>query len=426
MSPQPVPSSSTPARLLILDDEPTVLTILRETLSREGYHVVTASTPPEALRLVEEQTFSLILTDQRMPQMTGLEFLGRVKEIQPEATRVLMTGVLELNTIIDSINSGEIFRFVVKPWLREELLVTIKNGVQRSELIMRNAELYRTTVAMNEKLAELNRSLEERVVRESEQNRQLAALNHALERNLHRSVELCLKTLQTFYPSLGAQARRTHELCIAIAEGLALPVEERQVFELSSLLHDIGLVGIPRRIIKLAQTNPTSLNEAERALIEQHPVLGQELAGFVHHLADVGMVIRSHHERFDGLGYPDRLNGDEIPWLSRLLSAAASFAENPGNEAEALEAAQRGSGSLFDPEAVRVLIRYRPRTIVQRKEREVLLSEIAPGMVLAKGIYTANGLLLVPGGQVMSEACISKLRNHNRVNPIRQSLLVYC
>src|SRR5436305_10110051 len=99
-----------------------------------------------------------------------------------------MTGVLELDTVIKAINSGEIYRFVIKPWLREELLVTIQNGVQRHDLIVRNAELHRTTVAMNQKLGELNHSLEEKVARDAEQNRQLAALNHALERNLHRSV----------------------------------------------------------------------------------------------------------------------------------------------------------------------------------------------------------------------------------------------
>ena len=234
---------------MIVDDEPVVLIALSQMLSREGYQVVAASSAVEAVdRVTKEPAFALVLTDQRMPGMSGLELLAEVKKIQPEATRILMTGVLELNTILDAINSGEIFRFIVKPWLREELLVTIKNGVGRYDLITRNTELHRTTVAMNAKLTELNQSLEERVDRETEQNRQLETLNHALERNLHRSIELCLKVLQTFYPSLGAQARRTLELSNAIADGLKMPAEQRRVFEVSALLHDIGLVGIPRRI----------------------------------------------------------------------------------------------------------------------------------------------------------------------------------
>ena len=421
----PIPSAPDPPRLLIVDDEPLVLTVLSETLSREGYEVVTAPNAVEALSRLRQQTFALVLTDQRMPEVTGLEFLGQAKALQPEATRILMTGVVELSTVVEAINRGEIFRFILKPWLREELLATIKNGVQRWELLIRNAELHRETVAMNAELAGLNRSLEAQVVREADQNRQLAALNHALERNLHRSAELCLKILQTFHPSLGEQARQVCALCQAMAEGLHLTPEERQVLELSALLHDVGLVGIPRRIIRIAQTGPETLNGAERGLVEHHPILGQELAGFVHHLAEVGGIIRSHHERFDGHGYPDQLRGEEIPWLARLLAVAARFVEGKGDDAERLEAVQRGSGSLFDPEAVRVLVRHRPKGAGHRKEQEIMLSELQPGMVLAKGIYTANGLLLMPGGQIMNEAYIGKLRNHNRLNPIKQSLLVY-
>src|SRR5258708_1642504 len=104
-----------PARLLVVDDELLVLTALREMLSHEGYQVVAASSAAEALEFVQkEPPFALVLTDQRMPGMSGLDFLAQVKKLQPEATRILMTGVLELNTILDAINSGEIFRFIVK------------------------------------------------------------------------------------------------------------------------------------------------------------------------------------------------------------------------------------------------------------------------------------------------------------------------
>src|SRR5437588_13129334 len=114
-----------PARLLVVDDDPSIGDMLQATLSRQGYQVVASVNPVEALTFVQNEPFALVLTDQCMPQMSGLKFLGQVKNMQPEATRILMTGVLELSTIVDSINNGEIFRFIVKPWLREELLVTI-------------------------------------------------------------------------------------------------------------------------------------------------------------------------------------------------------------------------------------------------------------------------------------------------------------
>jgi len=331
-----------------------------------------------------------------------------------------------LSTVIDAINKGEIYRFIVKPWLREELLVTVKNATQRYDLICRNAALQAATLEMNEKLEKLNHSLSEQVGKVAVQNQQLEQLNLALAKNLKRSVELCLQTLQTFYPSLGSRARRVFALCEAMAVGLKLPPAEQQVFEISAWLHDIGLVGVPRRLIKRWQTAPETLNDAELALVQQHPILGQELVGFIYHLEAVGAVIRSHHERFDGKGYPDGLSGEDIPWLGRLLAVAVNFAESRHDDLVTLETIKIGSGSAFDPDAVRAFLRCLPRAVVPRKEKEVMLSELRPGMVLAKGIYTANGILLMPEGQILSAPYIDKLRNHNRVSPISQALLVYC
>lgn len=413
-------------RILIVDDEEIVLVALRETLRLEGYEVIMAANAIQALEALKTQQFAVIITDQQMPMLTGLEFLTQVKKIQPDATRILITAVLSLSTVIDAINKGEIYRFIVKPWLREELLATVKNAVQRHELICKNAILQATTMAMNEKLSRLNESLEEQISRVAEQNQQLAQLNEALAQNLHHSVELCLKTMQTFYPSLGSSARRVFGICKAMADLLDLSPDRRQVLEISAWLHDIGLVGVPRQLIKRWHEAPQSLDEAERALVEQHPILGEELVAFMHTLQDVGRVIRAHHERFDGTGYPDKLAGENIPWLSRLLSLAVFYSESNLDKASVLNSIQAESGSAFDPDAVRVFLRSLPKAVVPRKEKEVTLSELRPGMVLAKGIYTANSMLLIPEGQVLSDTFIDKLWNHNRVNPISQTLLVYC
>jgi HD-GYP domain-containing protein (c-di-GMP phosphodiesterase class II) len=211
-----------------------------------------------------------------------------------------------------------------------------------------------------------------------------------------------------------------------MAESLSLSPEDTQVLEYSSLLHDIGLVGVPRNLIKKWQETPGALSAAERALIEQHPVLGEELVRFMHHLEPVGRLIRSHHERFDGSGYPDGLGGEAIPRLGRLLAVAVAFAEGTGTDPETLESIRHRSGTEFDPDAVRLLVRCQPRAVVPRKERELLLTELEPGMVMARGIYTANGILLIPEGQTLTEAAIDKLNNHHRVNPLNQTLLIYC
>jgi response regulator RpfG family c-di-GMP phosphodiesterase len=232
--------------------------------------------------------------------------------------------------------------------------------------------------------------------------------------------------MQTFYPSLGNQARRTAAMCGAMAEGAELTSEQRQTLEISALIHDIGLVGVPRQLIKRWEQSPDSLNAAENALIHHHPILGQELAAFAHQLRDIGPTIRGHHERFDGTGYPDKLCGGDIPWLARLLAVAVADAESPLDPRAVMEMINRGSGTAFDPEAVRLFMRHVPKAVTPGRQREVLLTDLTPGMVLAQGIYSENGVLLMPDGQRLTATYIDKLLNYNRINPISQSLMVYC
>ncbi len=419
-------TESKPPRILVVDDEEIVLVALYETLRREHYDVVTTSEPATALAELRKSEFSVIITDQRMPTLTGLELLAQARQIQPNATRILITAVLSLDTVIDAINKGEIYRFVVKPWLREELLVTVKNAVQRYDLIRQNTRLQAATQAMNQQLVDLNRALEQQVKLVAQQNEKLVDMNRALEQNLLRSMELCLRTMQTFYPTLGNQARRVAQLCRSMAEASNLSSEDRRVLESAALLHDIGLVGVPRHLIRKWEDNPASLDEAERALIEQHPILSQELSAFGDGMEKVGIVIRAHHERFDGTGYPDQSTGENISWPGRLLSVAVAYASSKLGPEDAVEEIRMQSGTAFDPEAVRAFLKALPLATLTRKEREVMLAELRPGMVLARGIYTPNGLLLVPEGQQLNATYIEKLLNHNRVQAITQSLVVYC
>jgi response regulator RpfG family c-di-GMP phosphodiesterase len=435
-----------PPHILIVDDEEIVLVSLRDTLAREGYQVTTAAGALAALGCLKERPYSVIITDQQMPMLTGLELLSQARELQPHATRILITAVLNLTTVVDAINKGEVYRFIIKPWLREELLVTISNAIQRYGLVCRNQTLRATSLAMNEKLGKLNADLQVQVARVAEQKSELERLNLALEQNLHCSVELCLKTMQTFYLTLGNRARRVYELCRAMAEGLQLSSQERQTLEVSAWLHDIGLIGVSRQLIRQWEEAPASLTRAERDVIQQHPVLGEELAGFAHPLKNASTLIRAHHERFDGAGYPDGLKGPEIPWLGRLLNVAVFYAESSEDGAATVEKIKLESGRAFDPEAVRTFLRFLPQATVPQGPhilrpghamnstipwtdpslvREVRLSELQPGMVVARGVYNANGLLLAPDGQRLTETFIDQLNNHNRITPLSQSLLVY-
>ncbi len=423
-SPDDLPLPSDP--ILVVDDEKSFLGALQQMLQRAGYQAVAHSSPLDALAELEQRKFSVIISDQLMPELTGLELLARARQLQPFATRILTTAVLNLDTVIAAINKGEIFRFIIKPWLHEEFVATLKNAIQRYQLICQNARLQEATQTMNGQLVELNRSLEQQVQLTARQNQQLGQLNSALETNLLRSIELCVHTMQTFYPSLGNQARRVTELCRAIGHLAELPAEDQRVLESAALLHDIGLVGVPRSIIRRWQEDPESLADPERALIQQHPILGQELAAFVSHLDKVGYVIRAHHERYDGHGYPDQLVGENIPWLARLLAVPVAFASCRLTDADAVEKIKTGASTGFDPEALKIFLRAQAVAAVPRRERQVLLGELRPGMVLSRGIYTPSGLLLVPEGQRLNATYIEKVLNYNRVQTLAQTLTVYC
>jgi response regulator RpfG family c-di-GMP phosphodiesterase len=412
-------------RILVVDDEEIVRIALRETLRREHYGVTACASPDEGLQALKNEAFAVIISDYQMPGMTGLDFLAHAKQLQPDATRILITAVLSLDTVIEAINKGEIYRFVVKPWIREELLATVRNAVQRHDLIVRNTVLQATTLAMNEQLVSLNQALESKISAEADQRRRLSEMNQALQLNLHHSVQLCLKVLQSFYPTLGTQARRVFGLCRAMADQLKLSEADRQTLELAAWLHDIGLVGTPRGLIRKWLQHPETLSQSEQAIIEQHPILGEELVDFVANLEQVGRVIRGHHEQFDGRGYPDRLAGKQIPRLSRLLAVAVAYAERQATHLEAVETLTLGSGWRFDPEAVQTLLRALPNASLPRQEREVPLSELRAGMTLAAGVKTPLGMLLVPEGQVLTDAQIEAIQNHHRHQPTAPGFLVY-
>ena len=412
-------------RILVVDDEEIVRIALRQTLRRERYEVTACSSPEEGLQVLKTEAFSVIISDYQMPGMTGLDFLAHAKQLQPDATRILITAVLSLDTVIEAINKGEIYRFVVKPWIREELLATVRNAIQRHDLIVRNTVLQATTLAMNDQLVSLNKRLESRVSAEADHRQRLSEMNQALQLNLHHSVQLCLKVLQSFYPTLGTQARRVLGLCRAMADLLKLSETDRQTLELAAWLHDIGLVGASRGLIRKWMQHPDTLSPAEQAIIEQHPILGEELVDFAANLKHVGRVIRGHHEQFDGRGYPDRLAGKEIPWLARILAVAVAYAEHQAPHAVAVEMLTLGSGWRFDPEAVQVLLRALPHASLPRQEREITLSELKPGMTLAAGVKTQTGMLLVPEGQVLSEAHVETIHNHHRMQALSSLFHVF-
>ena len=171
MTAEPHLPNPTAPRLLVVDDEEIVLVGLRETLRQQGYAVSTAQNAVQALELLQQNQFAAVLSDQQMPMLTGLEFLSQVKKNQPDASRILITAVLNLNTVIDAINKTEVFRFILKPWHREDLLLTVAKAVDRHRAICRERQLLSQAISMNQTLLQANQALERQIREERELRR---------------------------------------------------------------------------------------------------------------------------------------------------------------------------------------------------------------------------------------------------------------
>jgi response regulator RpfG family c-di-GMP phosphodiesterase len=417
--------STSAASILVVDDEPVVLGALKQTLERENHEVVACSSPLKALAILEEREFAVIISDQRMPEMLGLDFLVESRRLRPHASRILITAVLSLPTVVDAINKGEIFRFVAKPWLREELLATVRNALQRHELIMHNELLQARTQELNARLLVANQELEGKVRDLEQQRQQLDTANHELAARYEHSLELCRRILTAYDPILGGQAKALVEFANQLAETEHFTDSERHVLRSAARLCDLGLIGVSRELLRTFRTNPAALTERERATLHDHPIYSQTLAALVDPRGDVGEAIRAHHERFDGSGYPDSLAGKNIPWAARCLAVAVGFVESGLPKQAAIDAVLAQAGSAYDPEAVRLFLKVTHLVTLPRQVREILLDELEPGMVLATGIYSPHGLLLIGEGQSLGPATIAKIQNHNQVTPINQRLLVY-
>jgi HD-GYP domain-containing protein (c-di-GMP phosphodiesterase class II) len=200
---------------------------------------------------------------------------------------------------------------------------------------------------------------------------------------------------------------------------------QRHALRSAAWLCDLGLIGVPREMLRAFRTKSDQLSDHERSMLHNHPVYSQTLAALVDSRGEVGEIIRSHHEKFNGKGYPDGLAGENIPWPARCLAVAVGFVESGLTKSAAIDSLLDKSGTEYDPEAVRLFLKVSNLVQLPKQVREIMLHELEAGMVLANGIYSPHGLLLIGEGQALSLGTIGKIRSHNQVTPISQRLLVY-
>ena len=401
-------------KILFVDDEPNILAALQRCLFEDDYDVHTATSGQSGIDMAIDHNFALIVSDHRMPEMTGIEFLTQVKRICPDATRVLLTGYADMNAAIDAINHGEVHRFLSKPWDDHDLRRVIAQAVERFVLIDENKRLHELTSAQNEKLQQWNEKLEEGI------KERTAELTQALERvkaGFANSITIFSGLLEAYNQKLGCHSFRVAESSRSMAVKAGFGPEYSQIVAVAAQLHDIGRIGIQKAIISAQEQD---LSPQDRQILRRHPTAGEELVNFGEHFEKVGRLIRSHHENFDGSGYPDGLCGNDIPKGARVIAIASAYdhayEDSGADTAAALESIKTGSGCLYDPELVQILVECTQEVAAQGGlERQIDVSALMPGMILSRDIKSAGGQILLSRGRLLGSFDISRLKNFNRI-----------
>lgn len=281
-------------KILVVDDEEANLRLLQRVLrSQSNYEVITAVNAQEGLAKIKENDVSLIITDQRMPGMTGVELLRASLNVNPDCIKILLTGYTDLEALIDAINEGHIYKYITKPWDADELKLTVRRALEAYELKQHNTAL----------VSELKEAMQEMEL-------------------------LSLGTIRALADALDAKcdytaghSLRVSQIAVLIGRAMNLSPDELRDIELGGILHDIGKIGVPESIL----WKPDKLSAEEKEIMSKHPEISAQIIGDLRGLKRAREYVRHHHEFYDGSGYPDHLVGDDIPLGARIILVSDAY-----------------------------------------------------------------------------------------------------
>jgi response regulator RpfG family c-di-GMP phosphodiesterase len=319
-------------RCLVVDDEPRLRQALVRLMRGEGFTCLEAGSGLEALVVLEREPVGLVLSDMRMPGMDGAALLRELRARYPDVAVIMITAVAEVEVAVECLALGAM-DYITKPFVFEEVRARVAQALEKQRLLSENREY--------------QERLEERV-------REQAA---RLEKLFLVSIQSLAEALELKDPYTRGHSVRVSHYGVAIANTLGLEAEMVRQIELGGHLHDIGKIGVREAVLN--KEGPLTQEEYEH--IMTHPVLGWRILRPLLSDNPVALnIVRSHHERMDGKGIPDRLSGTDIPREARIITVADAFdammSRRPYRQGlttrDALAELRRTSGTQFDPEAV--------------------------------------------------------------------------
>jgi putative two-component system response regulator len=351
-----MPSAAGSTSLLVVDDEESVRSSLARSLSAQGYEVSTAGTGAEALEAVRRHKLACILLDVRLPDANGADLVPRLLELEPHAAVLMLTAVNDAASATLCLQRGA-FDYLTKPVDLNDLTGAIERALRRRESEMESAQI---TQWLKEEVA--LRTAELRMERAN------------LERISVATLEALVNALEAKDPYLRGHSARVADVAAMVAAELGLGDEQVEMVRTAGRLHDIGKIGVREEILN--KHGPLTDDEFEH--VKLHPVTGSEILAPLTHLGQVIDYVRSHHERWDGRGYPDGLSGQAIPMGARIIGAVEIYDalttsrpyQDKMTPEEAVERLRDLAGTVIDPGVHRAL-----QQVVARREALTFLDE---------------------------------------------------
>jgi response regulator RpfG family c-di-GMP phosphodiesterase len=357
-------------RVLFVDDEPNVLEAIQRTL-RKHVDVQTAGSGAEGLALLDSAgPFALVVSDMRMPNMNGAQFLANVREREPDSVRMILSGQADLQATIAAVNEGHIYRFLNKPCPPDQLLAAIEDGIK--------------------------------------QHRLLTAEKVLLEQTLSGSIKMLIEILGMVSPAASSRASRLQRYVIELAAALALP--DRWQWGLAAYVSQIGCVALPKETLAKVETGQ-ALTDEETRLYESHPQVAGRLLAAIPRLEDVAAIVTAQFGAMSFADKPPEVAQWDLRSIGQLLMRT-SF------EFDRLTA--RGASRESAADFMRGLKLGLPQAVIKASLclnvaskglilRQVRVKDLVPGMVLDEDLVSPKGIRLVPSGQEVTRTLIVRL-----------------
>lgn len=409
-------------RLLLVIEDPLVGAVLRDQLQSLSYPVNLHTTPAEAIADAQHQQFAVAIIDDQINGVEPLKVAQDLSKARPSIVRIVLSSGKDLNTLIDARRNGGIFRYITKPWMRDELAMALENAIACHTLSTEVETLRSRNLVLNQQLSEAAQG--GGGAAPTEGGATVTSPGGAAGADF--AVEVTVKALSAFHPNLGNAAMRAVAICRTMGELLEIPPADLPTLLRAAALHDIGMLSVDRGVVRRWLRDPAKCTDEELAVVRQHPVVSDNVLKAFPAFAAAAEVVRHHHEAMDGTGYPDGLKGETIPFFSRLLAPVVHFCHRHSSTTQILNEIESMSEKVFDPAAVRALAKALPITQMPRGERELLLIELKAGMTLGRDLFNAGGHLLLPKGRELKDSDINRIISINRVTPLEPFVLVFC